>query len=273
MKPGAVYNSVSRGVSLLMDGGRPYSFDGVLWRPPSVGGFVEVFRFGLGYGQIQNRTGVTLNGVGFGARLHPSGWKAGQWTASSSTFTDDTSDAQSAAAGDFPLETLTGGDGFLVAALWRFGAICLDISTASVGGTPVRVIEYSKGDGTWATLNNALVPPVTGGHWPTGENLILFMPPSNWEPMLPAHGTGVPVGYYGVRVRATTAPSTTAAAAASLSVAQVVLATGSLANNNILEFNPGSGEFYFDGACDALVAILSSKAAQQSMVHAEVRVL
>jgi hypothetical protein len=273
MKPGAVYTSITRGVSLLMDGGKPYSFDGVLWRPPSIGGLTEVFRFGLGYGQIQNRAGVTLNGVGFGARLHPSGWKAGQWTASSSTFTDDTSDAQSAATGDFPLETTTGGDGFLVAALWQFGAICIDISTASVGGTPVRVLEYSVAGGSWATLANALVPPTTGGQWATGENLILFLAPSDWTPMSASHGTNVPVGYYGVRVRATTAPLTTAAVANSLSVAQVSLGIGSLANNNIIELNPASGELYFDGACDSLVAILSSKAAGQSLVQAQVRVL
>src|SRR5574337_230149 len=102
------YNSIDRGVALLMDGGKPYSFDGVLWRPPGIFAYGErqdeIYRFGLGFGSIQNRTGGAIQ-CGIGGRLHPTYWRAGQWTHGITTFVDDTIDAQDAGANDFPMET------------------------------------------------------------------------------------------------------------------------------------------------------------------------
>lgn len=270
------YNSISRGVSLLMDGGKPYSFDGVLWRPPGVyalginNRLDEVFRFGLSFASIQNRTGNVIQ-CGVGARLHKCGWKAGQWVNGTTTFTDDTVDAQSSGAADFPMETLTANDGFIAAALSQFNCIALDIGTASTGTNPTRTIEYSLAGGTWTALSNVLVAPVTAGHYAVGENIILWGIPPDWAPLEAGHGTGVPIGMYGMRFRSTTAPGTQAAVANSLSLAKVVLAIEGLADNSVYEIKP-VGEVYFEGLYDSMVAVLSNKAAIQSMVHADVRI-
>lgn len=257
-----------------MDGGKPYNFDGVLWRPPGVAAYgvrqEEIYRFGLGYYSIHNRTGLPIQ-CGVGARLHPTAWRAGQWTEAGTVYTEDSVDAKSVAANDFALETLTNNSGFVVAALHHFNALCIDIGTASVGGTPVRTIEYSLAGGTWTALANVLVPPVTGGHYAVGENIILWGIPSNWAVLEAGHGTGVPLGLYGIRFRSSTAPTTTAALANSFSVAKIVSALEGLTDNSLYEMN-SSGESYLEGAYDAVVALLSSKAAIQSVVHAEVRV-
>ena len=257
-----------------MDGGKPYSFDGVLWRPSGIAAYGarldEIYRFGLGFASIQNRTGGVIQ-CGVGARLHPSEWRAGQWVQGSTTFTDDTVDAQDSGASDFPMETLVANDGFIVGARSPFNALAIDIGTASVGGTPVRTLEYSLAGGTWSVLSNVLVPPVTSGQYATGENLILWGIPSDWAPLEAGHGTGVPLGLYGVRFRSTTAPGTTAAIANSMSVAKIVLAIEGLADNSVYEIN-STGEHYLEGAYDSVVAVLSSKSAIQSMVHADVRV-
>lgn len=269
------YNSIDRGVALLMDGGKPYSFDGVLWRPPGVAAYGsrlnEIYRFGLGFGFIHNRTGGAIQ-CGLGGRIHPNRWKAGQWVQSTTTFTDDTVDAQDSGATDFPLETLTANDGFLVASLDRFNALCLDIGTASTGTNPTRTLEYSLAGGTWQALSNMLVPPVTGGHWVVGEAVVLWNIPVDWAPLEAGHGTGVPIGMYGVRVRSTTPPGTQAAVANSMSVAEIILAIEGLADNNVYEISP-SGEHYLGGGYDSFVALLSSKAAIQSVVHAGARVV
>ena len=269
------YNSIHQGVSLLMDGGKPYSFDGVLWRPPGVAAYGarldEIYRFGLGFGSIQNRTGATIV-CGIGGRVHPTHWKAGQWVNATTTFTDDTVDAQDVGANDFPLETLTANDGFLVASLRPINAICLDIGTAGVGTGPVRTIEYSIAGGSWAPITNALIPPLAASHWAVGEALILWQHPSDLAPMVAGHGTGVPVGWYGYRFRSTTPPGTTAAVANSMSVAEIILPIEGLADNNIYEINP-TGEYYLNNAYDSLVALLSSKAAIQSTVNIDARVL
>ena len=269
------YNSIDRGVDLLMDGGKPYSFDGVLWRPPGVKAYGarldEFYGFGLGYGFIQNRTGGAIQ-CGIGARLHKTLWKAGQWVNGTTTFTDDTIDAQDSDANDFPLETLTASGGFVVEAEQKFNAICIDIGTASVGTNPTRILEYSLAAGTWKTLSNAFVAPVTSGHWAVGEALILWAIPVDWAPLEAGHGTGFQLGWYGIRVRSTTAPGTTAGVANSMSIARVVTPIEGLADNNVFEVNP-TGEVMFQTGFDSVVAVLSSKAAAQSEVHVDVRVI
>jgi hypothetical protein len=272
MKPTYVYQSISRGVSLLMDGGKPYNFDGVLWRPPTFSGLSEIFRFGLGFGSIQNRTGVTI-AAALGARLDRTSWKAGQWVNATTTYTDDTRDAQDSDLNDFALETTTNNDGWALFGYAPINCVCLDIGTASLTGTPVRTIEYTKAGGTWGSITNLFVPPVSGGHWAVGEAIIMWVNPTDLAVSEAGHGTGVPLGLYGYRFRSTTAPTGTAALANSLSCAQVARPISGLADTIIYEYDLPSGEHYFDAACDAMVAVLSSKAAVQSMIQAEVRVL
>jgi hypothetical protein len=257
-----------------MDGGKPYSFDGVLWRPPGIAAYgarlEEVYRFGLGFASIQNRTGNVIQ-CGVGGRVHKSEWVAGQWTHAGTVFTNDTVDAQNATVTDFPMETLTANDGFLVAARNPFNTLCIDVGTASAGTNPVRTMEYSLAGGTWQVLTNLLVAPISSGHYAIGENLIVWGIPNDWAPLEAGHGTGVPLGLYGARFRSTTAPGTTAAVANSLSVAKIIVAIEGLADNVIYEIKP-VGEEYLEGGYDSFVAMLSNKAAIQSMVHADVRV-
>jgi hypothetical protein len=259
-----------------MDGGKPYSYDGVLWRPPGVHALgvnnrlTELYRFGMGFGSIQNRTGGAIV-CGIGGRVHTSHWVAGQWVQSTTTFTDDTVDAQDAGTNDFALETTTNNDGWMLASRQPVNAVCLDIGTASVGA-PVRTIEYSLAGGTWQALTNVLIPPVTGANWATGEAVILWENPSDLAVLEAGHGTGVPVGMYGYRFRSTTAPGV-AGVANSLSVAEIILATEGVSDNNVYEVNPGGGEYYLSNAYDAMVALLSSKAAIQSRVNIDVRVV
>lgn len=257
------YRTIEKAISKLMDGGDPNSFSHVLYRPPTFSSNVGdiLHRLAISYAQVQNRSGGTTP-VGVGARLHKSRWKAGQWTDSSTTFTDDTVDAQDASGTDFPLETLTANDGFLVAALDLFSVICLNIVTASVGGTPVRTLEYSQAGGTWAAITNALVMPVTSGHYAAGEVLVWFTPPADWAPLEAGHGTGVPIGLYAVRVRATTAPSTTAGVAHGMSLALAVGAVEGVADNVIYSSPYGRGEHTFDCMADALVGIIGTANAQ-----------
>lgn len=270
------YNSIHQGVSLLMDGGKPYNFDQLLWRPPGIHALginnrlEEIYRFGIGFASIQNRTGVAIV-CGFGGRVHPKHWKAGQWTNATTTFTDDTLDAQDADVNDFPLETLVANDGFLVASISPINAICLDIGTAGVGLSPVRTLEYSIAGGVWAPITNALIPPPAAAHWAVGEAVVLWQNPSNHVPMVTAHGIGVPIGLYGYRFRSTTPPGTTAALANSLSVAEIIMPIEGLADNNIYETNP-TGEYYLGNAYDGVVALLSSKAEIQSTVNIDVRI-
>jgi hypothetical protein len=270
------YNSISRGVSLLMDGGRPYTFEGVLWRPPGIHALGvnnrldEIYRFGIGSASIQNRTGGVI-ACGVGGRVHRSEWVAGQWVQGSTTYTDDTVDAQDAGSNDFPLETLTANDGFLVAARNPFNCLDIDVGTAAVGTGPVRTIEYSLSGGSWSTLSNVLVHTVAAAHYAVGETIIMWHIPGDWAPLEAPHGTNVPLGLYGMRFRSTTPPGTTAGVANSMSVAKIVLAIESLIDNALYTISP-LGEIYLEGGYDSLVAVLSSKAAIQSMVHVEGRV-
>jgi hypothetical protein len=270
------YNSIHKGVSLLMDGGKPYSYDGVLWRPPGIHALGvnnrldEVYRFGLGNCSIQNRTGVTIV-IGIGGRVHPTHWKAGQWTNVGPAFVENTVAAQDAIGSDFDLEGADANDGFMIATRQPVNAICLDIGVASTGAVAVRSAEYSQAGGTWGLMTNLLIPPVSLSDWAVGEALILWQNPTDLAVMEAAHGTGVPVGMYGYRFRSTTQP-TTPASANSMSVAEIIMAAEGLTDNTIYNLSP-TGEFYINNACDALVVLLSSKAAIQSVVNADVRVV
>src|SRR5438552_125372 len=55
----------------------------------------------LGYFSMHNRAGGAIF-AGMAVRIPNQFWQAGQWTDATTTYTDDTADAQSAAGNDFP---------------------------------------------------------------------------------------------------------------------------------------------------------------------------
>lgn len=259
------YTKVSSGslANIIMDGADPISLANLLYTPPAMP-FLTLYRFALQYAEIQNRSGGAEGFVGIGARLHKSRWKFGTWVNSTTTFTDQTVAAQEiATSNDVTLETLVNNDGFVVAALDLFSVVDIFVSTASVGA-PVRVLEYTKADGTWGSITNAYVMPPSAAQWVTAssqENVIAFESPIDWDRAITGHGTNIPVGYYCIRVRATTAP-TTAGLARSITVASVIMGVAQLGSNIMYTSGGGSSEHAFNCLSDGLVAFASTPAAQ-----------
>ena len=259
------YTKVSVGslATIIMDGADPTSLVNMLYDPPPMP-YDTMYRFAIQQGEVQNRSGGAEAFVGIGARLHKRRWRFGSWTDATTTFTDKTSQAQEiAVSDDVPLETTTNNDGFVAAALDVFNIVNLYVSTASVGA-PVRVLEYTKADGTWGSITNAYVPPPSGAQYTiTGshENAISFEPPLDWDKAIAAHGTNIPVGYFCIRVRATTAPGT-AGLARSVTIAMALLGVAGLGNTNLLVVAQGSGEHCFSCLADGLVMFNPTPAAQ-----------
>ena len=207
-------------------------------------------RFILGEFSVHNRSGSPAV-VGIGGRLPQSLWTAGQIVAGA--YTDDTTDAQDTDANDFALTTLTNNDGFGVFALVPFSIVSIVVGTAAAGGSPVWDLAYTKAGGSWGTITNAYVSPLFTS---TGEQLIWFEPPTDWAPAEAGHGTGVPVGQYGIRCRATTAPNATAGLATNIVLGRMFLSTESVDDNSVLN-NIGGVEIALPPQCDAICAAIS----------------
>ena len=237
----------------LIDGGDPDSNTHVLHshERSDTGGI----RLQLAYGSLQNRSGATVQ-LGIGVRIPKLLWKAGQWVNATTTYTDDTTDFQDAGASDAALETTTNNDGFLVSSTLKFNALAINVGTASVG-VPVRVLEYSSGTATWTAITNYISFAGASAVYPTGENVIVWIPPANWAPMAAGHGTGVNVGQYGIRVRATTA-SATAGLASTMSVHRLYFLLEGLADNNLYEIPLGGIYFPMELNGEALVSYIST---------------
>jgi len=213
-------------------------------------------RFILGEFAIHNRSGGSVV-IGVGGRLPVEMWTAGQIVAAG-TFTDDTPDAQDAGANDFALTTTTNNDGFGIFSLIPFNLASIIVGTAAAGGSPVWDLAYTLAGGTWSIITNAYVSPLFTS---TGEQLIWFEPPTDWAPAEAGHGTGVPVGSYGLRCRATTAPSGTAALATNIVLGRVLQSTEGVPDNSILT-NIGGVELGLPPQCDAICAAISTANAQ-----------
>lgn len=216
-----------------------------LFTPPRAGNHtVEAQLFQIFNWNIQNRSGASAF-VGLGVHFGPRDWEAGSWTDSTTTYTDDTTDAQDAGASDFPLETAnTNNDGHVVAAVRPFNLIGYNNgTTGQSAANVVRELAYS-GPAGWTTITGAWVSPPTGiNSWSTGERAVCFPLPTDFTPLrVSLHGTGVPEGKYGVRVRATTSPTTTAAAATQIVVGRIVDALEGVADNG--SFTKGSDQPY-----------------------------
>jgi hypothetical protein len=245
-------------------------FPGPTYRQNQVGGTTPITQttpgpgIEIGYFSLHNRSGTTTF-AGMAVRIPNGLWQAGQWTDASTTFTDDTADAQSAAGNDFPIETTTNNDGFVITCQVPFNAVSLDIGSANGGAGATRVMLRSNRAGTaWTTMaaNELYVtlPAVTlvTGTTAANEGLIVWDVPEDWGTTTSAAiGTGVPLGQFAVNMRSTTAP-TAAASALSLSIYRVYWVTEALADNGTFEFAPGAMGAYFAPEGDALVPMMAS---------------
>lgn len=177
---------------------------------------------------LTNRSGSAID-VGWGMKLPNAIWKAGSITAASTPdYLNDTTDAQSAATGDFPLFTTTTNSGFLVQSTAKFNLIGITISTAASGGSPVYAYQYYNGS-SMTTLTLVSTPVYTA----TGDVYIVFAAPHDW-----AKGSTAAVGAdsdkYCIQVLATTASSTAGGTADILWVGQLYDFYPSLGNNSAL---------------------------------------
>lgn len=213
-------------------------------------------RFVLGEFSIHNRSGGAAV-VGIGGRLPQSLWTAGQIIAAGN-YTDDVTDAQDSDANDFALTTTTNNDGFGIFCQVPWNIASIIVGTAAAGGSPVWDLAYTKAGGSWGTITNAYVSPLFTS---TGEQLIWFEPPTDWAPSEAGHGTGVPVGSYGIRCRATTAPNATAGLATNIVLGRMLLTTESVDDNSVLS-NIGGVEIALPPQCDAICAAISTANAQ-----------
>jgi hypothetical protein len=221
----------------------------------------------LGYFSLHNRAGTTQM-AGMAVRIPNNLWVAGKWSAASTTYIDDTTDAQSTATTDFPLETAAvNNDGFVVASVVPFNAMSFDIVTANGGAGATRAMFRSDRAGAaWTTVAaNAsyvtlpAVIPVTGTN-PANEGLVVFDVAEDWGAVTAstnANWTGMPLNMYAINIRATTAP-TAAAVANSLSIYRMYWVTEGLADNGTFEVALGAmcARPEFQG--DALVPLFST---------------
>lgn len=246
------YESVNRFSAVKGDGGLPNSTGNLIYIGPNMGAaFPTTMEYVIQNAELGNHSAGAAN-VGLGVRLPMRAWGAGQWVNATPLFTDDTVDAQDVGADDFPMETTTNNDGFVVYSDQKFNMLDILVGVASVTGTPVRVVKFSNGAG-WGSAQtgaNLLQGPITSAHWTAAEHLIWWDMPADWA-LTTGHANegGLPVGKYAVLIQSTTAPSGTAGSATSMSVHHIPFSRRELADNGIYTIGPsdkglslGSGE-------------------------------
>lgn len=158
---------------------------------------------------VTNRSGGAID-MGLLRQMSNPSWVVGLWTDSTTTFTDETAAIQAGTAS--ALTTTTNNDGYIVGCKETFGLVGITVSTGATGGSPVYTYQYWNGV-SWGTLTTIAVPT-----YGAGTSLVVFPAPFDWA--LGGSGTGVDQARYNVRMRATTAPSSTAVAATALWVGQ-----------------------------------------------------
>ena len=226
---------------------------------------------------LHNRAAAAIT-VGIGGRLPNRMWVAGQWDASETgaEYIADTTDAQDVGTNDFALETTTNSDGFVVAALVPFHWASVRVSTAGVdgAGTTDRAVHYTNAAGSdWTALssNQTFVDNFTSTNtvWASGENVFAWKPPADWGPIATGGLSGIPAGYYALRVTTTDAPDTTAALALAMEIGLMPFMREGVGDNEFF----AAGDIHDDGwleECDAMVALFSTLNAGNT-VTAEVR--
>lgn len=253
----------------------PTTNTGLLWSPPqskvSNAGLpttasVDTRHGGIriGMASLHNRSGAVAK-VAIGGRIPGYLWVAGQWTDATTTYTDDTEDAQDVGTADFPLETTTASDGYIIGCRIPFNAISIDVGTASVdAGTVARALRYNVGD-SWATAPaNLYHQDHAATHYAATtttatESCIVWDPWVDWTPSVTDGGLGVNLkkGYYYINVRATDEPTTTAGVADALSIYRLYFGLEALADNGVYEASL-VGELKLPVECDAVVAFFST---------------
>ncbi len=275
------YNSVQVQQPWRLRGTNQQTDDALVWRPPSYRAYgsgpvaaatLRLPGVNLGYWALHNRSG-TSSGEGsvhgIGVRIPNYLWRFGTWTNSTTTFVDDTTDAQDAGADDVDLETTTNNDGFVVLSRVPFNAVSLNVGTADTGGSPVRAVRFSTlaGTGWQAAEANLFIHDGAAAAYATGEQLIVFPEPIDWGKSS-SLATALPNDYYAMNCRATTAPTTTRATLTTVEVFRLFFPTEAVVDNATLleEFSGrdlvlaqdnltgGTGELYGD----ALVALFGT---------------
>jgi hypothetical protein len=192
-------------------------------------------RLYLGTVEVGNSAGAAAS-CGFGYELPDAMWKAGQWDDSeTASYVDDTTDAQSTTANDFPISTTTVNDGFVVQALCPFNSIGITISVAITanGSAP----EYTYWNGAWTALTILNTPDFAN----TGDTYINFLRPVDWTPLAaadaPVATDGLSTGYYAVRVRMITAAPSAACRATELWASRLLDYVESVDDGKSIVFN------------------------------------
>lgn len=261
------YEAFDVGYPYVIRGTNQQTDVGLIFQPPTYKAYgagavaAQTFSAGgirIGGASLHNRGGGAAP-VGIGVRIPNMYWKAGQWTDATTTYVDDTTDAQDAGSDDFALETTTNNDGFVILSRIKFNAISFDVTTASSGGTPARAVRFATAAGTgWQSAeSNLFVHNVSSGNYATGENVIVWSPPVDWG-LSSSLATDLPNGYYAVNVRATTAPSSTAGLARAIELFRIYFPTEGLADNGVYEAFFGSSEFTMPPEGDGLVALFGT---------------
>lgn len=265
------WQTIDKGMSAQVDAGDPTVVSHALMahgREASGGN-----RFQLAYAAVHNRSGAAAF-CGIGARIPSTLWLAGQWTDATTTYTDDTTDAQDTGGTDVPLETTTNNDGFIVLSRVPFNCVSLNVVTASIGAGVVRSAHYVSPGGTWKALPNltTTLPQTAGQNYVVGENVLLFLPPADWAITTGGEGTSIPVGYYAIRVRATTAP-TTAGVAHTMTVHRIYWMTEGIADNAVFEVPLGGMYAPLELNGDYLTAVVACAAGTTTTMGSRVTAL
>jgi hypothetical protein len=205
-----------------------------LWAPPTTPFTYKVLVEAV---RLQNNAGGAI-ACGLGVHLPDSLGKLGSWVDATTTFTDDTTDAQDSDADDFTISTLTNNDGHVIGCKVPFNAVSYDITTAEGGSAGTYQLQYWNGT-AWTTLVPLVMPTFAS----QAEHVLVFAPPVDW--VKGGSGTGVDSDYYNIRVRATTAPGGPAAVAKRIHLARLELLGDDIANN---------GELRYEGATPLLLA-------------------
>lgn len=204
--------------------------------------------------ELHNRSNAVAV-VGVVGHIPDALWIAGQWVNGTTTFTDDTTDAQDSGGDDFALSTLTNNDGHIIGAEIPFNVVSYDVSTAENAGT--WEIAYWNG-AAWTVLANPFLPAALNAVFQaTVETVIAFPLPSDWA--RGGSGTGVSATKYNLRLRATTAPGATVGLAKRIHIGRAVLLQEAVADNGVKTFAPGDARssIVIPPQCDGLTMLVA----------------
>lgn len=220
----------------------------------------------LGEITIENASGGAVD-VGIGYKVADGRWKAGQYVDATTTYTDDTTDAQDSDTNDFALTTLTNNDGFIVQSFEKFNLLGLTKTTAGNGAS---TLEYNYWNGSaWVALTTKeTLGDLTG----TGDVFLAFLAPHDWAKSSASAATGIDTNMYALRVRATTAPVTTAALASLLWIGVLPFFKESLANNTQFSVDRETDPIIFPGGA-GLLPYFGGTANANNMVSARYRTI